>query len=506
MSSNVSIAKNTFFLFLRQFLALIVGLYGSRIVLKTLGVEDFGIYNLIGSVIGFLTIFSSGLTAATQRFLSFELGKGKDSNFNKVFNMSLTSYAIICIVILLMAETIGLYVVNYKLNVPVDRLYALNTVYQTTIFMLLSSLFKAPYEAAIIAYENMKFYAYLSIFEAAIRLIVILVLPLVSFDLLIFYAILNLCVSLIIFFIYKIYSVRKLSLPEYVFYWDKDLFNQIFSFSGWTVVGGLSTMGTKQGMNIFFNLFFGVALNAALGLAYSLTNAVQSLLANFTGAYRPQIVKLYASKRFDEMNLLINRTSKFSFFLFLVIALPAFVFTEELFVLWLGDVPEYTVSFGKLLLIPIAIDALQGPISTAVSATGRIKIYQIWQSALFLLTLPIAYSFLYFGFGPNYVLIVWFTIGLVAAVIRTFYLQKLVDFFPLKYIEYVLFRVVIVSLLTYLFSMQFKRFLGESLVSLFSLLSLTVATVIVIVYFVGLNTYEQKYFRSKAQNILKKIT
>ena len=318
-SNNKHIAKNTLMLYFRMILTMLVSLYTSRIVLNTLGVEDYGIYNIVGGVVILFSFFNNAMSNATQRFLSFELGQNNSVQLKRTFSMIINVHIGIAFLIFLLAETVGLWFLNTHINIPTERMKAANWVYQFSIFTFLINIIRVPYHATIVAYEKMSFYAYLSIIEVLLKLGVVFLIQISPLDKLIFYGFLIFVVSVLILLVYKIYCNKNFDAANYNFFWDTKLFKTLISFSGWSLFGSAANVSSKQGTDILLNIFYGVMVNAAMGIANQVNNAVNGFVQNFQTAFKPQIVKSYAANETDYLIRLIFQTSKFSFFYFIVL-------------------------------------------------------------------------------------------------------------------------------------------------------------------------------------------
>lgn len=342
------IAKNTIFLYVRMIITMLITLYTSRVILNVLGVEDYGVYNIIAGIVVLLAFLQTAMTNASQRYITYELGKGELESVKKVFSMSMTTHITISLLIFFLAETIGLWFINTQLNIPANRMLAANWVYQFSILTFIVNLIRIPYNASIIAYENMSFYAYISIIESILKLLIVYVLCISPSDKLILYAILLCGVAIICTFIYKIYCCKKFLTCNYTYFWDKKLYWQLMRFSGWTMLGGISNVSAQQGGNILLNMYNGVVSNAAFGIANQVSYAVYAFSSNFQIAFNPQITKLHAVGDSLHLNNLVNKASLFSYYLMLLFAVPFMINTEIILKLWLKNVPEYTVGFWSI--------------------------------------------------------------------------------------------------------------------------------------------------------------
>lgn len=390
-ANNKRIAKNTMLLYVRMLLTIIVGLYTSRVVLNTLGVNDYGIYNVVGGIVAMLAFLNSAMTAASQRFISFELGTQNLQKLKNVFCTSITIHITIACIIFIIAETLGLWFLNTHMNIPVDRMTAANWVYQCSILTFIITVISVPYNACIVAHEHMKAFAYISIIEVTLKLIIVYLLLILPTDKLIVYAILVLCISLIIRLIYSIYCKKNFKECTYQFKFNKRLFKEMFAFAGWSIIGNLGFSLKDQGSNIILNLFYGTAINAARGVALQVNGIINTFSNNFIMALNPQITKQYAAGHIKESIQLVYAGCRYSFFLLSIISIPIIINLDYLLSLWLGTVPTYTVEFLYFSLIAALINSMAIPLVTAMQATGKIKTFQITICIIMLCELPLAY-------------------------------------------------------------------------------------------------------------------
>lgn len=440
MSSNNTIAKNTLYLYFRMFFNLGVTLFTSRIVLKTLGVEDFGIYNLVAGFVVMFSFINGSMSAASQRFLNVEIAHGEKKQINKVFCTSMNVHILVTILILVLGETLGLWFINNQLNIPIDRMYAANWVYQMSLITAVVNITRVPYNALIIAYQRMSIYAYLGIFETIMKLVIVYILVLQeSLDHLIVYAVLFMVVNILINIIYRVYC-RKNFDEESAYYWhyDRKLTSEMALFSGWNLFGQLANIGASQGLYMILNVFVGVTVNAAVGIATQVNAAVYSFITNFQTAFNPQITQSYALKDFENHKKLLLFASKFSFFLLAILATPILLNTAYILDLWLGNmVPTFAKEFTQIVILISLIDALAGPFWMSVHATGRIKIYQFIISLILLINLPLAYIMLWQGYSPPDVLKVKLILNGLVFAFRFWYAGRLVDIGFSKSFNYV---------------------------------------------------------------------
>ncbi len=503
--NNRRIARNTAMLYFRMFLTMGVSLYTSRIVLNTLGIEDFGIYNVVGGVVMMFSFLNASMSSATQRFLSFELGKNDFVQLKKVFSMSVNIHAIIAVAVLILAESIGLWFLNAKLVIPVERMEAANWVYQFSILSFMVTIMSVPYNATIIAYERMKIYAYVSIVEVVLKLIVVFALVWIGFDKLKMYSILIFCVTALIWMIYRIYCGRNFTVTNYKFFLEKSLFKTLMDYAGWNLFGNVASVAMGQGVNILLNLFFGPVVNAARGIAFQVRGAIYGFVTNFQMAMNPQIIKSYAADDIKYMHQIIFQGAKYSFFLLFMLSLPILLETEIILKLWLKIVPEYTVIFTRLVLINILIDSISGPLRTAAQASGKIKKYQAIIGGLLLLILPMSYLLLKMGFPPQITLYVSISISIVALYARLWIISPLVKLSIVKFSQNVLVRVLLVAGGSVIFPLMVKHSINQELIRFFAVGISSALSVIFAIYWLGLRKEEQLFMRNKANNLLLKL-
>ncbi len=425
MSNTQRILKNAGFLYVRMFLIMGVSLYTSRIVLNSLGVSDYGLYNIVGGIVAMFGFINGAMASATQRFLSFDIGKGDLLNLKKTFSASLSVHIIIAIIILLIGETLGLWYVNNKLVVPYGRIAAVNIVYQISLLTLLLNIIQVPYNSLILAREKMAVYTYISFIEVLLKLFVAFLIMNSHTDTLIYYSVLIFTVSFIIRLIYQQYCRHMFKESKYSFEFDIPYIRRIISFTGWNLFGTLSLVFKNQGINIVLNLFFGATINAAYGVVMQVQSSVSQFVSNFQIALNPQIIQNYAAERKDKSLDLILLGSKFSFILMQFISIPVMLNSPIILKLWLGDtVPEFADSFLKLSLASLLIDCVSGPLMTGIQATGKIRLYQILVGCFNLLTLPMTYFLLKIGGDPIVAFFVLIGFSFLSMGLRIVFLKK----------------------------------------------------------------------------------
>lgn len=503
--NNKRIVKNTAMLYFRMILILGVSLYTTRIVLKVLGVEDFGIYNVVGGVVVMLSFLSSSMSSATQRFLSFELGKNDLPQLTRVFGMSINIQIFIALGVLLVAETAGLWFLNTKMTIPDDRMVAANWVYQFSILTFIVNVISVPYNAAILTYEKMNVFAYISVLEVILKLLAVFMLEWFGFDKLKLYAILIFAVSLIIRIIYGIYVKMNIKACKHSFFWDKKLFKKLANFAGWSLWGSIAVVSYTQGVNILLNIFFGPLVNAARGIAFQVNAALRSFVSNIQLAMNPQIIKSYAAENNAYMHRLIYSGAKFSYFLMLLISVPILLSTHQVLALWLTQVPEYTVIFCRLIIIDGLLNSISGPLMTGARASGKIKFYQAVVGGLLLLILPISYAFLYFGYPPEVTFYISIGMGVVALFVRLLIVAPLIDLPKKLFFKEVLRPILIISFFVAGLLLFLEKFINNDFWNIIGLNAILVFLSILIIYFLGLKSAERVFINSKLVTFIKKL-
>lgn len=418
-SNNKRIAKNTLLLYFRMLFIMVVNLYTSRVVLNTLGVEDYGVYNVVGGVVVMFSFISSSLGGASSRFITYDLGKGDVNRLEKTFGNVLSIHILLALVMLVLAETIGLWFVMNKLQVPENRVAATHWVYQFSVLSFLANVISVPYSASVIAHERMKAFACISVADAVLKLLVVYLLVLTLYDKLIVYGALLFCVCLFDRVAYGVYCNIHFEETKARISIDKKQFKEMLSFAVWTMNGNLAVVGYTQGINILLNMFFGPVVNAARGIAVQVQGVVHNFCYNFQMALNPQLTKGYAQQDFFHMHQLLKLSSKFSFFLLLIICLPLILEAPLVLKWWLGIVPEHTVNFLRLILCSTMLIAMSNPLVVSIHATGKIKRFQAIEGTLLLSIVPIAYILLkFFSISPEQVFCVHIVVEMITQYAR----------------------------------------------------------------------------------------
>lgn len=437
------IFKNTFALYLRTAIAMAVSLVVTRILLKELGKDDYGIYNVVASVVVLFSFLNASMAQAIQRFITFSLGKGDVKRTNEVFSTSVITQILITFVLIVICETAGVWFINRCMVIDSSRISAVNWAFQFSILTFAVNFLRVPYESSIIAYERMSFFAYATIGDSLIKLAIVYLLAFSPIDKLIFYTQLLFGESLIMWGIYYLHCRLRFPICRFNWIWDRDLFKEIFLFSGWNVFGSMANIFSQKGIVIFLNLFVGLAANAAMGIASQVNSALNSFINSFQTSFRPQIVKAYAVGENDYLLNMISATSKFSFILIYIPAVLIVANVQWILNVWLTEVPEYTVRFCQLITVCCMIDAMTGPYNCAILATGKIKRYQLAISLSCLLDAILCFMILRIGISANYVLYSRIlTRGILNMWIGLRFMDELLDFRILDYCKKVILPIL----------------------------------------------------------------
>ena len=503
--NNKRIAKNTLLLYFRMLFMMVVSLYTSRVILNALGVEDFGIYNVVGGVVAMFTVISGSLSAAISRFITYELGKGDQSKLNRIFSASVTIQLLLSLIIVVLIESVGVWFLNAKMTIPEDRMAAANWVLQFSIITFVINLISVPYNAAIIAHEKMSAFAYISILEAVCKLVIAFLIIVSPIDKLIFYAILMCAVSIIVRFTYGHYCKKHFAECNYHFHWDKEILKKMFGFAGWNFIGASSAVLRDQGGNIVINLFYGPSVNAARGIASQVNSAVMGFVTNFMTALNPQITKSYASGDREYMMTLVYQGARLSFYMLLLLSLPILVNTHYILVIWLKLVPEHAVLFVQLILIFAMSESISNPLITAMLATGKIRNYQIVVGGLQMLNLPISYICLRLGAMPESVLIVAIVISQCCLAARLYMLRGLIGLSSIMYLKKVYFNVVMVTVVSVILPSLLAHSMSESFISFVFLSLVAIASAALTEFFIGCNKKERAFIVNKVRSVKTKF-
>ena len=504
--NNKRIAKNTILLYFRMLFLMIISLYTSRVILDALGVEDYGIYNVVGGFVSMFALISAALTSACSRFLNFELGKGDPERQNVVFSTAVTIQWGLAILVAILSEAIGIWYVNNVMVLPPERLTAANWCFQFSVINFCMNLITVPYNASIIAHEKMKAFAYVSIFQGLVQLGISFMVYYEPFDRLVFYSLMLMILQFLIRYMYQVYCSKHFKECHYRYVLDKPLLKHMFSYSVWHLVGNGSGVLKNHGVNLVLNFFFGPAVNAARGLANHVDNAVNQFAYNFMMAMNPQITQSYSRGDLKDMFKLVNRGARFSFYLLFVLALPMIINANYILHIWLEEVPEHTVAFVQLTLISMMITSVSRSLMTAQNATGNVRNYQLVVGGILLLNLPLSYLFLYFGMMPEIVVVVAIFVELLAFLARMYMLPFTIkDFKPLLFIRDVILKCLVVIVLAVPVPAFLYFYLPENFYTFILNVCVCMLCSAVVMYYVGCNSDERAIIVSAINKIKNKI-
>lgn len=474
-------------------------------MLNILGVEDYGIYNVVGGIVAMFGFLNGAMTTSTQRYLTFELGKGNFQRLRQVFSTSVNIHFLIAVLICIMAETVGLWFMYEKMVIPTERFAAAMWVYQLSILTTVIAILSYPYNAIIVAHERMSVFAFISVMEIILKLAVVYLLKIWDFDKLILYAILIAAVQLFIRFVYSGYCSKHFAESKYQWYIDKPLFKEMLSFAGWNLWGSLASVLSTQGLNMILNVFFGPIVNAARAVAVQVQGAIQMFSANFQMALNPQITKTFAKNELDEMHKLIFRGCRFSFYLLYVISLPVILETPVILELWLKTVPDYSVQFLRIMLLISLVDATANPLMTSAAASGNVRRYQTVVGGVILMILPLTYVAFRLGAPPHAAFVVHFCVCCTAFIVRLFLIRPLIRLSIRAYIKNVVFKCCGVSFLSAVVPACMHYLMKPTIVASVTIMFVSVLSAIMVCYFVGLENNERMLINAKLSQLISKI-
>lgn len=477
VQNNKRIAKNSAFLYLRMLLMMGIAFFSSRILLQELGVEDYGLYGVVGGIVVMFDSLRGLFASSIQRFLNYEMGKGNTENLKKIFSVGVILHLILSIVFLLLAETLGLWFLNNKLVINAERYVAANWIYQFSVFASIVTIMTVPYDAVLIANERMKAFAYISIFSAILKLGIVFLISFSNSDKLILYGFLVLVVSLITRLVSMIYCKKNFKESHFEFTRDKKIFKQIGSFAGWNFLGNTSYSISNEGLNMLLNIFGGTAINAARSIAYQIKGVTSQFISNILMAVNPHLIKLYSQNKRNEFLDLLYFISKLSFFILFILCVPISLFAETILTVWLINVPDYTVIFVQLILIYLLVRSFHSPIDTLFKASGKIKYYQIIESVTLFLNLPISYILLNNHYEVYSVFVVMILIEAINLILMLFLAQRMKH---LKLIDYMI-KVILPCTLVTIIVVPISLFIFKSTIGLSILLQFIYITIIVLV-------------------------
>jgi O-antigen/teichoic acid export membrane protein len=499
------VAKNTGFMFIRMLVVVGVGLFTSREVLRVLGVNDFGIYNLVGTIVVMFTFLQTALNNATSRFITYDLGAGNTSNLQRTFSMSMNTELILAGVIVILSEIVGVWFIGHKLHIPDGRMEAAQWVFQISLFNFALSILRTPFNSLIIAHEHMNYYALTSIIEAVLKLVIVYVLIVFPADKLILYAFLQMGVAIIIFAWMVAYCKHHFEECKYTKYWNKGLLKRLLDYSGWSLIVNMVDIAVNQSISIFFNLFYGVAANAAYGVANQVNTQLNYFITNFSSSYNPQIIKSYAAKKYDYFMKLIYSTSKLTFFLYFAVAFPMMINIRYILSIWLVNPPKLSDTFLCLMVGYFIFDSFSNPLWTSVHATGNLRTHQILMGSIKLLNIPISYILLKLGFPIYTVLVVYVADNAVCSVVRIIYLRYLIHLDTADYVKRVIWQMLKIVIISIPIPLAILYFSDNRLLNLFCTSGSFYLLYIPSIYFLALNAKEKELVKDMMGKVVAKI-
>lgn len=503
--NNKRIAKNTLMLYIRTLFVMVISLYTSRVVLQVLGVEDYGVYQVVGGLVAMFSVISSSLSSAISRFITFEIGRGDMERLKRIFSTSIIIQLCLCVIVTLAVEIGGLWFMHTEMQIPAGRLDAAEWVLHCSVLTFCINLLSIPYNACIIAHEHMKAFAYVSVVEAMLKLGILFLIIHSPIDRLVAYAILLTLAAALIRLAYTVYCHKHFEETKTKLIFDKSIFKEMSGFSGWSFFNNTSFIFNNQGVSMLMNVFFGVTVNAARGIAIQVESAVLQFVNNFTTALNPQITKSYANGDLDNMYKLVCRGAKFSFFSMLILSLPIILEANQILSLWLTKVPEHTVIFVQLSMIMGMCDCIGATGYTACMATGKLKRYSLTLTPLIVLEFPLSWLLFYYGASVESSYYLYILIKLLVLFVRMYLMQSMIGLNCLMYIKGVFLPITLTTLFSIILPMLIITFMDENILRFFILLVVSTISVIVSVLFLGMTRIERNIIIQKSSNLFSKI-
>lgn len=505
MSNTKTIAKNTIFLYIRMLIMMMVSLYTTRIVLQALGIDDYGIYNVVGGIVVFFSFINSGLAGATKRYILAELAVGDIESQKRVFTLSINAHLLIIMIVLLLGETLGLWLLYNAVNVPPERMNTAAVVYQASLVTAVIGILQSPFSSLIISFEKMSIFAFFSIFDVLLKLGVVFLVQIIDGDKLLWYALLLVFIALFDFGIYFIYCRSRFEMCRYVKVKDNDTFFSILSYVGWTVFGSGANVLSKQGVNLLVNNFFSVAINAAMGVSNTIVGAASQLVSNLQVAFAPQITKNYIAKDYNPLIRLVSQSSRYTSFLILIILIPISIIISDLLQLWLGSYPRYSEEFCILTLICVYIEAVSMPLITVITAESKIRKYQLFIASLYVLCFILSWIVLLCGASAYSVMLVRASVDVAMVIVRLLFTKKKVGVFSIsKWCKEVYGKTIIIAFLCApLYFLNLIININNTFLRFVTVGSICVLWVAAIIYILGLNKREKNLIVSKTKTIIK---
>lgn len=505
-NNNKRIARNTFLLYLRMLFLLVLSLYTSRILLDGLGVDDFGLYNVVGGIVAIFTFVCTAMSNSTLRFVTFELGKNDNQTLQDIVTVSRLIHFVLGLLIILFAETLGLWYFNHFLVVHASRVDSAFWVYQISIISCFVTLSIVPYNAMVIAHEKMSAYAVISSIDGVLKFLIALLIRVSSYDHLVLYAVLLLFVQILDLVLYHSYCSKYFNECRLSRHINIEKVKEMSRFAGWSMIGNLAWIGYTQGLNLLLNAFFGTIVNAARGVAVQVQNAVSNFVKSFQSAINPQITKAYAQGDMTRFHDLICTSSKFAYYLVLVFVLPIFLEADYILELWLIEVPEHTVNFVRLIMLIMLIGPFETPIANGIQATGNIRTYQILEGGLLLLIVPLSYISLSWGsFPAESVFIIQFIVYVIVQIVRVYISHKDLKLSYSYYFRKIIFRVIIVTIFALPIPVVLRIMINQAVVNFVVVTICSLLSVLCSSYLLGLENNEKTFVKTKVMTLINKL-
>lgn len=506
-ANNKRIAKNSIFMSIRMVIVLAITLYTSRVILRVLGVEDYGVYNVVAGFVTMFGFFNSSLSNGIQRFYNFELGKNGIEGACRVYNMALIIQILLATIIILPTEFIGLWYLHNKMVIPDGRMFAAEWIFHLSLLTFVLHIIQVPYTAAVMAHERMGFYAVVNIFDVLIKLGVILIIPFLNHDALILYGVLTTAVALVNLLLYLWYSKRNFKEIALEKKFRSSLFKEMLSFSGWNIFGTLGQMFKDQGVSLILNFFFGPIVNAARGIANQVNGGLQSFVTNITVPVRPQVVQSYSQGNLERSLNLTYTISKLSCYFLLIMALPIMLEIDFVLKIWLGNnIPQHTSVFVIIIVLNSFLSNLNSAVSGLVHASGKMRVYQLCGGTISIISVIFVYIAVLFCNRPSVALIVLFILDAIRQVVALLVLKSIVNEFSLgKYLNEVIIPIIVVASLAILLPMFINNQMQEGVLRFSVVFTLSILTVVTSIYFVGLNSMEKNLVKQLLVNFRSKI-
>lgn len=501
---NIRIVKNTGILYVRMLILMFLGFYTSRVVLNSLGVVDYGVYNVVGGIVAVFSILTTAMSGTTQRYITIALGENNINKLKETFSVGLSIHLIISLILFICIEILGLYFLYNYAVIPKDRLTAAFWVFQISTITAILTIINVPFNGTIIAHEKMSAFAFFSIIDVVTKLLICFILPYTSLDKLIVYACLLFISSIINFISMQIYCIKKFIEAKYKLSWNKGMFKSMFGMTSWSLIDKVAYIGFAQGVTLVTNIFFGPAVNAASGIASQGSNVISQFTQNFQVAVNPQITKSYTNGDLENMHKLIIRSAKFSCFLLLYLIIPIFFEAEILLKLWLGNVPDHAVLYLKLSLITSLINAIINPLQTSNMACGRVRNYLLARNLILLLILPVTYFTYKFGGIPESSVIVNISMFTIAMIVGAKILQSQIQLKFSLFLHEIVLNITIITILSCIIPFLIHIYLDNDIARLIITTLSSIVSTSLLIYIVGLNNKERQFISERIKNHLKK--